>query len=703
MAYEPLIGDPNFFERQGPVAGCGRHALNNFFGGNFFTTSKEAAYTEEELIAAGKDLSGTPMDLTRVCKSLLKTGGDACPANEDYDITTLTYALVIAGYGVETLQTLTDPSGLGYIINLGGTPERSGHWVSLRIVGSGLVFKDSLASAAVPYANIAAFLTAKSASFVGKYQRILAITERSLDKAQRAIILAKVDTIIEKLRKTIKEERQLSAIRHILVNLSLDQIIQIYANPDYKVNIGALRQYVATDLAIREGKDVSEAAFKTYEGDRRSIIDSLSQVNDRSTQLTRLLRQTRTTTDEADLQGLLNGASSGGSPPSDLSGPGPPSDLSGPGPSGSPPSGSPPQSRTLPPKPAENTPSNLTNFFTNQNVPQKFITLQNKTTFDSTLPEIDFLDMHGLVTHVSDTKATVDPAAQVFYEKNGIFYARTVPDADEPWRLTQMWNWVNGSIPEKPSIGPEDKERLTKYLVLMKDVVLPQRILKVSESMPGPDQAEINEMKSYIQYLETVLGSVPQVRASPQQAPSPPPRNPPPKAVFTVYTTGLAEDTVRKAWIDNGLTQKIKDQVKMEVKFKHYDPGFTAETQRGLEGECIKAPFTYKDFVLPYIIIDCAHSYKYNPDKTKSLNPGSKGPATLGANVPIVYLGYPGTPDYTFFNKQFFEFKDLVTTYIDKLIDKKKLDATKQGDLIYLYPNEILKAEPGIIDTLWTT
>ena len=106
MTYEPLRGDPNFFERQGPAAGCGRHALNNFFGGVFFTTSKEAAYTEEELITAGKNLStGTPMDLTRVCKILLKTGGDACPANEDYDITTLTYALIMAGYGVEGLQT----------------------------------------------------------------------------------------------------------------------------------------------------------------------------------------------------------------------------------------------------------------------------------------------------------------------------------------------------------------------------------------------------------------------------------------------------------------------------------------------------------------------------------------------------------------------------------------------------------------------
>jgi hypothetical protein len=538
MAYEPLRGDPNFFERQGPAAGCGRHALNNFFGGNFFTATAGSAYTEDELIAAGKDLSGTPMDLTRVCKSLLKTGGDACPANEDYDITTLTYALVIAGYGVETLQTLPAPSGLGYIINLGGTPNRSGHWVSLRIDGSGLVFKDSLAPPAVRYANIAAFLTAKGASFVGKYQRILAITERSLDKAQRAIILAKVDTIIEKLRKTITEETQLSAIRHILVNLSLDQIIQIYANPDYKVDIGALRQYVETDVDIREGRDVSAFVFTTYERDRSLIIKSLSQVNDRSTQLTRLLRQTRTTTDEAELQGLLNGASSGGSPPppSDLSRSGPPLDLSGSGPpsdlsgsaSGSA-SGSPPQSRTLPPKPAENTPSNLTNFFTNQNVPQKFITLQKntavQTTFDSTLPEIDFLDMLGLVTHVSDTKATVDPAAQVFYEKNGIFYARTVPDADEPWRLTQMWNWVNGSIPEKPSIGPEDKVRLTKYLVLMKDVVLPRRIQKISESMPGPDQAEINEIKSYIQYLEIILNEA--VTSAISAMPPPPPPPPP--------------------------------------------------------------------------------------------------------------------------------------------------------------------------------
>jgi hypothetical protein len=166
--------------------------------------------------------------------------------------------------------------------------------------------------------------------------------------------------------------------------------------------------------------------------------------------------------------------------------------------------------------------SNLRNFFTNQPVPEKFIQLKGK--FDSTLPEIDFLDMHGLVTHVSDTAATVDPAGLVFYEKNGIFSARTVPDADEPWRLTQMWNWLNGTIPEKPSIGPEDKERLTKYLVLMKDVVLPKRIQKVSESMPGPDQAEINEMKSYIQYLEIILNEsvTSAISAMPPPLPLPP-------------------------------------------------------------------------------------------------------------------------------------------------------------------------------------
>ena len=496
MTYEPLTG-ADFFEPQGPSLGCGRHALNNFFGGVFFTTSTGGAYTEEELIQAGKNLStAAPMDLTRVCKSL-KPVGNPCPINEDYDITTLTYALVIAGYGVETLSRLpVNPSGLGYIINLDATPSKSGHWVSLRIDGSGLLFKDSLAATA-SYATIADFLRDKGTSFVGRYQRILAITERSAENARKVIIMAKIDTIIARLRAKINDEPALSAIRGILINLSLEQIARVYANPLHNINSGILRQYMAAVTGIHNGTNITEEAFKNYEGVRNAVIANLSQETDDSKRLMELLEKVRTSEEDTELHRLLDALDMRRTKPKL------PLDLSG-----SPPPQTP--QKPLPPRPPQNKLSNLTNFFTNQRVPEKFgPTNIVSGTFNPTInevgPEIDFLDMHGLVTHVSDTVATVDPAAKVFYEPNGVFWARTVPDADEPWRLTQMWNWLNGTIPEKPSIGPEDKERLTKYLVLMKDVVLPRRIQKISESMPGPDQAEINEMKSYIQYLEIIL------------------------------------------------------------------------------------------------------------------------------------------------------------------------------------------------------
>jgi hypothetical protein len=125
--------DPDFFESQENL-GCGRHALNNLFGGKYFIATQEPAYTLEEIKAAGINLSTqAPLDLQRLCKYLhsigLFTPGEnletSCPPHENYDVTVLIAALQVCGFHVNdfsdpTKKTLEDDDTvLGYIINKG--------------------------------------------------------------------------------------------------------------------------------------------------------------------------------------------------------------------------------------------------------------------------------------------------------------------------------------------------------------------------------------------------------------------------------------------------------------------------------------------------------------------------------------------------------------------------------------------------------
>jgi hypothetical protein len=125
--------DPDFFESQENL-GCGRHALNNLFGGKYFIATQEPAYTLEEIKAAGINLSTqTPLDLQRLCKYLhsigLFTPGEnletSCPPHENYDVTVLIAALQVCGFHVNDFPNPSekapedDDTVLGYIINKG--------------------------------------------------------------------------------------------------------------------------------------------------------------------------------------------------------------------------------------------------------------------------------------------------------------------------------------------------------------------------------------------------------------------------------------------------------------------------------------------------------------------------------------------------------------------------------------------------------
>lgn len=81
---------------------------------------------------------------------------------------------------------------------------------------------------------------------------------------------------------------------------------------------------------------------------------------------------------------------------------------------------------------------------------------------------MDFLEAHGLTAS--------DPSVSIFYGPGGLFRKGLSQDTAK------------------------------QYLTFMKDVILPKRISEVS----GPaSTSEASEMKSYVEYLETILKSVP--------------------------------------------------------------------------------------------------------------------------------------------------------------------------------------------------
>ena len=149
----PLVNDPSFFETQYSL-GCGRHALNNLFGGKYFlknndTTSPEyndTKYTlQEAKLAGGKDLLiSKPFFLSRFCKYLADiefiqptviNEDTYCPENENYDVNVIEQALRYCGFPIDSLNIADDSfindgannDLVGYIINYG-----RGHWVSLK-------------------------------------------------------------------------------------------------------------------------------------------------------------------------------------------------------------------------------------------------------------------------------------------------------------------------------------------------------------------------------------------------------------------------------------------------------------------------------------------------------------------------------------------------------------------------------------------
>jgi hypothetical protein len=134
--------------------GCGRHALNNFFGHKIF--KKEGDNLTKEIfenlganvVNADNTVNTNIIALQPLCRyiskiKLIGTGPEKfeCPDNENYEAVVLQVALAVLGYSGDTVSKLKewleeetdDGDVIGYIVNF----KNPGHWVAYRKLKNG--------------------------------------------------------------------------------------------------------------------------------------------------------------------------------------------------------------------------------------------------------------------------------------------------------------------------------------------------------------------------------------------------------------------------------------------------------------------------------------------------------------------------------------------------------------------------------------
>jgi len=171
---------------------CGKHALNNLLGAEFYTAKGDAtAYAEEELKAIVTQrnvhliLTGgasIPLDLNRFCNYISHVNSrliddaenEACPSNGNFSTSILKLALTVLGYNVDSTigkmvadhnfeKDRDEETLIGYMINYGNY-----HWVCLLYTGTNYLYKDSIEKsvkpemAPIPYKRVKEYLTAKA-------------------------------------------------------------------------------------------------------------------------------------------------------------------------------------------------------------------------------------------------------------------------------------------------------------------------------------------------------------------------------------------------------------------------------------------------------------------------------------------------------------------------------------------------------------
>jgi len=146
---EPLKYDEKFFEKQ-EGAGCGRHALNNLLGGEYFT--KDAK--EDKIDDKSYDTLEPPVSLKSMCLYLQEKQKNIdiidkkdtdCPDNENYDVSVLEGGLNSLGYSTQRIMksdndsrwnntSADDEDVVGYLVN---TNQADKHWVAWRRIEGG--------------------------------------------------------------------------------------------------------------------------------------------------------------------------------------------------------------------------------------------------------------------------------------------------------------------------------------------------------------------------------------------------------------------------------------------------------------------------------------------------------------------------------------------------------------------------------------
>ena len=132
--------DNNYYQVQNfGLLSCGRNALNNLLGGEYFSYNKGKEVNDKTMkFAYGSD-TNSQLDLTSLCKYLdgkypNKSKNPLCNNGEDYDIVVLMAALDILGYSCDpvnkdALDNKCSDSKIfiGYLVNYGG----GNHWVAV--------------------------------------------------------------------------------------------------------------------------------------------------------------------------------------------------------------------------------------------------------------------------------------------------------------------------------------------------------------------------------------------------------------------------------------------------------------------------------------------------------------------------------------------------------------------------------------------
>ena len=199
----------SYFSKQDDPLSCGRHALNNLLGNDYFIKSGP--------VITSLDTLPDPIPLQQLCDYISKQEGlkdlVKCDPKENYEGSILDFALGIVGFPTEIIgdvplnatgydYTETNDNFRGYIINLGdrNSGDKSiNHWVALRkSIHDNFVYFDSLRDKSGPsYGSLREYLDMNHRFYKGF---------RTIIKVLRNDSALKPSTVQERFKADVKIE-----------------------------------------------------------------------------------------------------------------------------------------------------------------------------------------------------------------------------------------------------------------------------------------------------------------------------------------------------------------------------------------------------------------------------------------------------------------------------------------------------------------